>query len=61
MKRKTLIVYWCVAPLLIAAYIAAMASASAKPHAGAGPNDYAAPNGNAWGLNHGKGKPDKTP
>lgn len=61
MKRKTLIVYWCLVPLFIAAYIVAMASAAAKDGPNGGPNAYASPNGNAWGLNHGKGQPDKTP
>ena len=63
MKPRTLIFYWCIVPLLLAAYIVAMATASAKDKRGdaRGPKAYASPNGNAWGFEHGKGKPIKTP
>lgn len=63
MKRRTLLVYWMLAPLALAAYIVTMATAAAKDrkHDPRGPEAYASPNGNAWGFQHGKGKPDKEP
>lgn len=62
MKTKSLALYWLAVPLLIAAYIVTMAVAVAKEHAD-GPHAYASPNppGHAYGLDHGKGKPDKIP
>jgi hypothetical protein len=61
MKTRTLRIYWLFAPLALAVYIVAMASAQAGPDRGKGPRAYASPNGNAWGHDHGKGKPSKVP
>ncbi len=54
-------IYWALMPLAIAAYIVAMAQPDEKRDDQRGPNDYANPRGNAWGYQHGKGPPSKTP
>lgn len=58
MNTRTLRLYWLIVPLALAAYIVGMASVGAKENDPQGPKAYASPNGNAWGFDHGKGKPD---
>lgn len=62
MRTRTLLVYWLVAPLVVAAYIVGMATmADSKHDEERGPRAYASPHGNAWGFGHGKGQPFKAP